>query len=102
MQTAKVLIDGEPVYIEMERSLGEEHTSGGTVEKIENSFEQAKQTIISLSTSMVQAIKDVDAALTPNEFTLEFGVKFKMDGTVVVAAVSSEATLTVKMVYQHK
>jgi hypothetical protein len=106
METVPVPVQvGETtVYIEMSSGsgAGEEHTSGGAIGRVQDSFERAKQTIVNLSSEMVRAVRSIDQALTPNEFTLEFGVKFTIDGNVVIAALSSEATLNVKLVYQHK
>ena len=102
MESAQVLVNGQPVYIEMETAYGDESTASGALGTLEESFDRAKQTILAVTTDMVSAVKSIDKAVTPNEFTLEFGVKFKMDGTVVVAAVGSEATINVKFVYNHK
>jgi len=96
-------VDGQEILIEAETIYGSEETSADDViERTAGSFERAKATIVAISKSLVTAINGVDEALTPDEFTLEFGIKFKVDGSVLVAAVSTEAALTIKMVYKHK
>ena len=106
MAEIPVVIEGKPIQIEVAGNYGSQDTStrSGTnaIERAQNAFENAKESIFAICQSVVQTIDKVDDAITPDEFTLEFGIKFKVDGSVLLAAVSSEATLTVKMVYKHK
>lgn len=106
MAEIAAVVDGKTIHIEVTGGYGSQDTSthSGTTptERAQNAFENAKESIVAICQSMVQTIDKVDQTITPDEFSLEFGIKFKIDGTVLLASVSSEATLTVKMVYNHK
>lgn len=94
-------VDGETIYIEVEEEYGSEDTTNvnEALDKAKDAFEHAKTTITSVSKSVVKAIKKMDEALTPDEFMLEFGIKFSADGTVFVASAGVEAHLKVSMAY---
>lgn len=106
MSTAiQVLVDDTPIFIEVEEAQvrGSERTSARDVgARVQDAFERAKQTIVHISSSMVQTIQALGQATIPDEFTIEFGIKFKVDGTVFIASSSTEAALKVKMVYRNK
>jgi hypothetical protein len=102
MSELSVQINGQEVLIEAEPVYGSENTGvGNVVEHAQGAFDRATKTISSVSKSMVQAVHSLQGENRPNEFSLEFGIKFKVDGSVMIASSSGEATLTVKMVYQH-
>lgn len=104
MPDIPVTIEGQQLYIEIEPQYGSESTStrGTSPAKLDEVFENAKSSIVAVCQSMVDTVRKVDAAITPDEFSLEFGIKFKADGSILLASVSTEASLTVKMVYKHK
>jgi Trypsin-co-occurring domain 1 len=102
MSNLSVQINGQEVLIEAEPVYGSEDTGvGDVVEHARDAFERATQTISNVSKSMVQAVRSLQGENRPNEFSLEFGIKFKVDGSVMIASTSGEATLTVKMMYKH-
>ncbi len=102
MSDLSVQINGQEVLIEVEPVYGSEYTGvGDVVEHAQDAFERATTTITNVSQSMVRAVRSLGGENRPNEFSLEFGIKFKVDGSVMIASTSGEATLTVKMVYQH-
>lgn len=97
-----VTIQDQTIYIEMEATYGSEETSPSALQQLTSAFDRARETAITVTSGMVSAIREMDQALTPDEFELQFGIKFKVDGTVVVASVGTESTLNIKMVYRHK
>jgi len=102
----QVLVGATPIFIEVEETESlegpEEISAKDVVARVQEAFERAKQTIVHISSGMAQAIRALEHAAAPDEFTLEFGVKFKVDGTVLVASTGTEATLQVKMLYRNK
>ena len=77
-------------------------TSGSKVtSNVNNAWEEAKKTIVAMSEDLVGAVKSIDKKVTPDEFTLEFGLKFSADGNVFVASASAEASLQITMKYTH-
>ncbi len=101
-ETIPVTIEGKTIYIEMDAAYGSEETSPGALDHLTSAFDRARETAVAVASSMTSAIRAMDEALTPDEFELEFGIKFKVDGTVVVASIGTESTLTIKMLYRHK
>lgn len=99
----EVNVDGTTVYIEAESRYGSEGTttSKEAIEKAQEAFERAQDTVASVSSSMVRAIKKLDKAVTPNEFQIEFALKFTAEGKAVLTKVGGEATLTITMTYKH-
>lgn len=65
------------------------------VKKTKNYLENAIEQIKSFSDSVAKSIKDID--MCPDEFELEFAVKFSTDVGVIFSSIESEANLTVKM-----
>lgn len=97
-----VKVGDTTVFIEMEEAYGTELTSAEQVLRgAEDAFNRAKETILTVSSNIVEGIKKLDNAVTPSQFTLEFGVKFRVDGTVMLASAGTEATLKVTMIYKH-
>lgn len=101
-----------PVEVKNEIPLAQQPTSTfqttGAKENIEKvivnaefALEQAKDTIVALSKSMVSAIRRVDHAITPDEFQLEFAISFGAEGQALVAKATAEAALKVTMIYRH-
>ena len=103
MSDLSVQINGKDVLIEAEPVFGAEYTGAEevTVQRAQGAFERARETISEVSQSMVKTVRNFKRSTRPDEFSLEFGIKFKMDGSVVIASTSTEATLTVKMVYKN-
>ena len=103
MTPLKVIIEGETVYLEVEPAFGSEKTTSAskTLERTKDAFEQAKTTVISIAKSMVSDLQKLDQKVTPDEFTLEFAIKFTAEGDAVVAKAGSEASLKVTMKYNH-
>jgi hypothetical protein len=102
MTEIPVLIEGEEIYIEVADVYGAQKTGVGSkfVEGTEQAFDRAMNTIGSVSRQLVATVGNLKEASRPEEFSLEFGVKFKLDGKVVIASTSGEASLVVKMLYK--
>ena len=60
-------------------------------EYLEDAFNQIKV----FSNGIVDSIKSMDAR--PDEFEIEFSVKFAAEGGIVISSVSSEASISVKL-----
>lgn len=102
MNELTVEINGQEVLIETDSTVGSEYTGVGEVAAhAQDAFQRATTTISNVSRSMVGTIRSLKDENRPDEFSLEFGIKFKLDGSVVIASSSGEATLTVKMLYKH-
>ena len=103
MPILQVDIEGEPILIEVNSAYGSQPTTSvqNSVEKVGDAFEQAKGTIIHVSSSMVKAVRRLDQAVTPHEFTMEFGIKFTAEGTVMLASATAECNIKVTMKYIH-
>ena len=104
MPEIPVLIDGEEIYIEVADAYGAQKTgvASRVVDGTEQAFDRAMKTIGSVSRQLVATVGNLKEASRPEEFSLEFGVKFKLDGTVAIASTSGEASLVVKMLYKPK
>lgn len=96
-------VNGKTIYIETEFVPGSEEVSAAkkTMGEVENAMTQARETIISVAESLFSSVKAIDQALTPDEFLLEFAIKFTAEGQVVVAKASAEAGIKVALTYRH-
>lgn len=99
-----IYVNSELIFVEVDQTFGSEDTSavGKIAEVTENAFGNVKRTIVNISTELVGAIKQIDDALAPNEFSFEFAVKIAADGNVILTKVSGEAQFKVSMKYTHK
>ena len=104
MAEIPVLIEGEEIYIEVADAYGAQKTgvANRVVEGTEQAFDRAMKTIGRVSRQLVATLGNLKEESRPQEFSLEFGVKFKLDGTVAIASTSGEASLVVKMLYKPK
>lgn len=99
----EVNVDGTTILIEPEPVYGSQKTSATSkaIEQTGDALEKAKETVIVVAKSMVGALKNLDKTITPDEFTMEFGLKFNAEGNAVVTKVGAEATLKITMKYVH-
>ncbi|MEI6046851.1 MAG: CU044_2847 family protein [Chloroflexota bacterium] len=113
-QPLKANVDGVTLYIDVEpeaddegglESFGLERTGAPklnrALEETQDALENAKNTITGMAKTLVGAIKTFDSTLTPDEFSLEFGIKFNAEGSALIAKVGTEATLKITMKYVH-
>jgi len=103
-QLLEVAIDGETILIEAEPTFGSEQTTSAdqALMKTQEAFERAKITVTSIAKSMAGSIKKLDDAVTPDQFELEFAIKFGAEGQAILASTSAEASLKITMTYEHK
>ncbi|MGC4746877.1 CU044_2847 family protein [Micromonospora sp. DT201] len=91
------------LQVEVTRPVGFEET--GRSEKVRDAvrdaFDRAQDAIVAVATSTVDTITQLgEQSLRPDEVQVKFGLKFSATGSVVVAGVSSEATIEVALTYR--
>ncbi len=104
--TLTALVDGQPVLIEIAesrttRGFGTE-ARGAPAEKVVDALDSAKNAVLNVAKKMVTAIRTADQAITPDEFELEFNLKFSAEGQAIIAKIGGEASLRVRLIYRHK
>lgn len=96
-------VDGVEIFVEVEQRYGSEETTSidEIISNTRNAFEQVKDTITAIATSMIGTVRKMDKAIAPDEFNLEFSIKFNAEGNAVLAKIGTEANLQVSMSYKH-
>jgi len=96
-----VTIDGHTIYIETESTYGSEDTTSveETVQRAGDAFVRAQATVTAVAKGMVEAVRRLDRASTPDEFTMEIAIKFNAEGTAILARAGAEANLRITMKY---
>lgn len=106
MSAILVPIDGEPIWVEVEpqSQYGSQPTTSAekVMKQTKEMFDHAQTTIALVSSKLARSIKNMDQALAPETFELEFGLKFSAEGTVMLASATAECALKVKMSYTMK
>lgn len=98
-----VRVGGVDLMIEAVPAAGSESTSrledvGG---RALDAFDRARDAVVAVATSTAETIHRLhDLVVQPEEVEVEFGVKFSAQGGIIVAGVSGEATLLVRLKYQ--
>jgi hypothetical protein len=64
-----------------------------------DAFDRAQDTIIQVAKSTAEMINRTGTAVRPDRVDVEFGLKFTASGSVIIAGVSGEASLTVTLGY---
>ncbi len=94
------------ILVETTPVAGTEPTSAKTrktVDGVVDAFGAVQEAIVEIAASTAQIISNAaDRAARPDRLEVEFGIKLAADGSVVVAGVSAEATLVVKLTYDAK
>jgi Trypsin-co-occurring domain 1 len=81
---------------------GSEPTSGldAARDKVVDAYERAQVAIVEVAASTADTIRKLAArTVRPDKLEVEFGLKFSAQGNVIVAGVSGEATLVVRLSY---
>lgn len=69
-------------------------------EAVGDAYERAQTAIVAVASSTVDVISQLsDQAVRPEQVEVKFGLKFSMQGNVVLAGASGEATLEVTLRY---
>jgi hypothetical protein len=96
-------VNGKTIFFEVDSTeeYGTERTSSKKklTGEVANMFEQAKSTIMTIAESMVSTVRAIDKTITPDEFNLEFAIRFTAEGHVVIAKASAESSLKVGLKY---
>ena len=98
-----ISIEGNTIYVEVETPYGSEDTTSlnEVLEGTKDAFELARIAILGVAKNLFSAINTLDQSITPDEFGLEFGIKFSAEGNVILAKTGTEANLKVSMLYKH-
>jgi hypothetical protein len=95
-------VGGVPVLVETIAVPGTEPTAGRktTAERAQEMFSRAQAVVEQFALTAVQIGERVAAnGRRPDQLEVAFGLKFSATGDVVVASASTEASLSVKIVY---
>jgi hypothetical protein len=102
-QVVPLKVHGQEIFVEVEQRYGSEETTslGEVISQTRNAFEQARDTVTTIAANMIGAVREMDKALAPDEFNLEFAIKFTAEGNAVLAKAGAETNLQVTMVYKR-
>lgn len=70
-------------------------SNGRIIEKTKDFLDATFNQIKTFSNEIANTISNID--VTPDEFEVEFGVKFSADAGIIISSISSEASITVKL-----
>lgn len=74
-------------------------SEGKIIKKTQSFLEQSVTQIKSFSSNIAKSIKSSDTC--PDEFELEFAVKFAADAGIVISSINTEANIIVKMKWNN-
>lgn len=97
-------VGGVELLVEASPVAGSEPTSmlGRAQEAVADAFERAQTAIVAVASSTVDVIAQMEKrAVRPDQVEVTFGLKFSAQGNVIMAGACGEATLEVKLLYQH-
>ncbi|MBY8870507.1 hypothetical protein K7640_01465 [Micromonospora sp. PLK6-60] len=95
-------VGGRELLVEVVQVAGSEPTSRVDVarERVVDAFDRAREAIVAVAISTVETANELTRrAACPEGIEVEFGIKFSVQGNVIVAGGSGEATLTVRLTY---
>jgi ribosomal protein L21E len=103
-----ILVDGEPVLIEVEEQGIDSKVGSGTeqlgvketIEQAKDTFDNALLYVRRFAKGTVRRIRKFDQDIAPSTFELEFAVKFS-GKTGVITEIGGEAHLVVRLIYNH-
>jgi Trypsin-co-occurring domain 1 len=99
---APLRIGGVDVLVEVTTVAGSEPTSrmDAARERAVEGFERARQAIVAVATSTVDTVGDLARlAAAPEKVEVEFGLRFSVQGNVIIAGGGGEATLGIRLTY---
>jgi hypothetical protein len=75
---------------------------GEASKRVVDAFDKAEEAVVAMATSLAGTVNRLaDRAERPDHVQLEFGLSFTLQGDVVVASASGEATLRVRVGYDR-
>ncbi|MFY1690002.1 CU044_2847 family protein [Plantactinospora sp. WMMB782] len=95
-------VGGVELLVEVVQVAGSEPTSRADAarDRVVDAFDRAQDAIVAVATSTVETAGELARrAAAPEQIEVEFGIKFSVQGNVIVAGGSGEATLTVRLTY---
>ena len=100
-----IQVDGVTLLVEATAAGGSENTSSRLERAqvaVTDAFDRAQTAIVAVAASTVDTIGQLGrCALRPEEVEVKFGLKFAVDGSVIIAGASAEATLEVTLKYRQ-
>lgn len=101
-QVLPVKVGQMELLVEVTPLAGTEMTSRTTdaAANVMEAFGQVKDAIVEVAASTVEVIeRTAKRSARPDHLEVQFGLKIAASGNIIVAGVSGEATITVKLVY---
>jgi hypothetical protein len=98
-------VGGVELLVEATPVAGSEPTStrlDRAQDAVAEAFDRAQTAIVAIAASTVSTISELgQRAVRPDEMQVKFGLKFSVQGNVIVAGTAAEATLEVTMTYRR-
>jgi hypothetical protein len=104
-QMASIRVHDVDLLVEVIREPGTEETSmiGGATGAITDGLDRARDAIVGIASTVGETLDGLgERALQPDRLEVEFGLKFTMQGGIVVAGASGEATLRILLGYDRR
>ena len=98
-------VGGVDLLVETTPVPGTEQTSAidKAQDAVVDAFERGQSAIVAVATSTVGTINRLGERLVrPDEMKVKFGLKFSVQGNVIVAGAAGEATLEVELTYRRE
>ena len=70
----------------------------GGIKKANSKFEKALEPIRNISNQLVQNIKDIN--ITPDEVSVELGLKFNAEAGIIISKASTEANIKINITWK--
>jgi len=100
--TIPVRVGDIEVLVETTAVAGTQPTAKGSepTERVVDAFDRAKETILEIATSTAGLISEAaQRGARPDQLEVEFGLKFSVQGKIIVAGATAEAALVVRLTY---
>ena len=104
--------DGDIIYVEAEEIqfgrddyneglavAGSKDEEGSSIKNATSKFEKALEPIRKISNHLVQNIKDID--ITPDEVSVELGLKFNAEAGIIISKASTEANIKINLTWKR-
>jgi NTP-dependent ternary system trypsin peptidase co-occuring protein len=97
-----IRVDGVDLLVEASPVAGSEPTSAldRAQDTVAEAFDRAQSAIVAVAGSTVDVIRRMGArSVEPDQVEVKFGLKFSVQGNVILAAAAGEASLEVTLTY---
>jgi Trypsin-co-occurring domain 1 len=104
MSTMRVEDSDDVILVEFEPAVGVQKVSRGSSDLVEKSaevIEHAMHTMRNMAKKTIASIRAIEVSERPTTFQVEFGIKLDAEAGALVAKVGSEASITVRMTWDH-